>query len=256
MMLTQTKYGWLGLVVALSFSVGNAAAKTLTFAGEQWAVKNGAAAPGPNNWSEDNAWVDNVGQLHLKISYLNGVWYSAEIYQLTNKGFGNYEWHVSGPLAQFNENVILGLFHYKGPDGQNELDIEMSKWGDNAAPLGNFSVYPAVSSLSPVTHTFVVDPTGLETIQRFSWRSNAVCFQMFNDNGTDTPVSGDKIANWVYAPKTYKKAIPQVAMPLHLNLWLRKGLVPTDGQEVEVVISRFSYLSNQNIPTGTASWCQ
>ena len=61
-----------GVLVALGFSVTNANAKTLTFAGEQWVVKNGVAAPGPNNWSEDNAWVDSLGQLHLKISYLNG----------------------------------------------------------------------------------------------------------------------------------------------------------------------------------------
>ena len=61
-MLIHKRYVWLGVLVALGFSVTNANAKTLTFAGEQWVVKNGVAAPGPNNWSEDNVWVDELGQ--------------------------------------------------------------------------------------------------------------------------------------------------------------------------------------------------
>ena len=250
-MLIEKKYRWLGLFAGLCCSAGNVVAKTLTFAGEQWEVKNGIAAPGPNNWSEDNAWVDELGQLHLKITYLNGTWYSAEVYQLTNKGFGNYEWRVSGQLDQLDANVVLGLFHYAGPDGQNEIDIEMSRWGDAAAPLGNFTVYPASSTLPLNTQSFAVLPTGTDTIQRYSWRSNAVCFQMFNDNG-----KGDIIASWQFAPKNYRKAIPQITMPLHINLWLRQGLAPTDGQEVEVVIKRFNFTASQNIPTDTASWCQ
>ena len=254
-MLITKQYRWLGLVAGLCCSA-NVVAKTLTFAGEQWEVKNGIAAPGPNNWSEDNAWVDDLGQLHLKISYLNGKWYSAEVYQLTNTGFGNYEWHVSGQLEQLDSNVVLGLFHYLGPDGQNEIDIEMAKWGDTAQPLGNFTVYPASSTLSLSTHQFAVAPTGLDTVQRYSWNRNAVCFQMFNDNGSDEPALSEQIASWQYAPENYRKAIPQVTMPLHINLWLRQGLAPTDGQEVEVIIKRFSFTASQNIPTGTASWCQ
>lgn len=251
----QKRYGWLWLLVVWCF-MGTATAKSLTFAGEEWEVKNGVAGPGPNNWSEDNAWVDELGQLHLKISYLNGTWYTAEVYQLTNKSFGNYEWQVSGQLDQLDANVVLGLFHYQGPDGQNEIDIEMGKWGDAAAPLGNFSVYPATSTLPMSTHQFAVAPTGLDTVQRYSWNSNAVCFQMFNDNGSAEPALSDKIASWQFAPKAYRKAIPQVSMPLHINLWLRQGLPPTDGQEVEVIIKRFSFIPTQNLPVGTESWCQ
>lgn len=255
MRITKT-YGWVGLLAGLCCSAGNVVAKTLSFAGEQWEVKSGVAGPGPNNWSEDNAWVDELGQLHLKISYLNGAWYAAEVYQLTNKGFGNYEWHVSGQLDQLNENVVLGLFHYQGPDGQNEIDIEMARWGDAAASLGNFTVYPAVSTLPLSTQRFAVAPTGTDTVQRYSWNSTTVCFQMFNDNGSDEPPLSDKIASWQFAPKNYRKAIPQVTMPLHINLWLRQGLAPTDGQEVEVIIKNFSFTPSQNIPTDTASWCQ
>ncbi len=40
-MLIHKRYVWLGVLVALGFSVTNANAKTLTFAGEQWVVKNG-----------------------------------------------------------------------------------------------------------------------------------------------------------------------------------------------------------------------
>jgi len=237
--------GWIGAVPA----------KTISFAGESWVVKSGTAGPGPNNWSEDNVWVDSQGYLHLKISYVDGQWYSAEVYQETAKSFGYYQWQVQGELTAFDPNVVLGLFHYAGPDGQNEIDIEMARWGYTDAPLANFTVWPANARLSPVTKTADMTPSGTDTIQRYSWTSQQVCFQLYNDVADGTSVDSEKLAAYQYTPKAYKKAIPQKAMPLHLNLWLRQGLAPLNGQEVEVVIKGFQYTSLDNVDTGT-DWCQ
>jgi hypothetical protein len=105
-------------------------AKTLDFSGMTWTVKSGRGGPGPCNWSENNAWVDSSGQLHLKISKAtDGKWYCGEVYTPGNLGFGEYEWFVIGRMDNFDKNIVLGLFPYGGPDGQNEIDIEMAKWG-------------------------------------------------------------------------------------------------------------------------------
>lgn len=230
-------------------------AKTLEFSGETWVVKSGVAGPGPNNWSEDNAWVDGNGYLHLKLSYENGQWYSAEVYQETAKASGYYQWQVQGELSAFDPNVVLGLFNYAGPDGQNEIDIEMAKWGYADAPLANFTIWPASANLAPVTRTTDIKPSGTDTIQRFFWSSNQVCFQLFNDIGDGVGIASEALAAYQYVPKAYKKAIPQRALPVHLNLWLRQGLAPLNGQEVEVVLKSFRYIAQGNADTGT-NWCQ
>ncbi len=214
-------------------------AKTLDFSGMTWTVKSGRGGPGPCNWSENNAWVDSSGQLHLKISKsTDGKWYCGEVFTPGNIGFGEYEWFVIGRVDNFDKNVVLGLFPYGGPDGQNEIDIEMAKWGKNGNRTGNFTVYPAKSGINYTTKTFMFTLSGDYTTHRFNWQSKSVYFQMLNGHRTDNK---NQISNWNFVPANYLDYIPQEPMPLHLNLWLRKGLAPSDGKEVEIIIKSFTY---------------
>ncbi len=226
------------VIAACLLSVPVCNAKSLNFSGRTWIVKSGMGGPGPCNWSEDNAWVDSTGQLHLKISMANGKWYCGEVYTTENLGFGTYKWYVTGRVDKLDKNVVLGLFPYSGPDGQNEIDIEMAKWEDPANPMGNFTVYPAKRGRSYTTKTFSFTLVGDSTTHMFNWQSKSVYFQMFNGHRTDNK---HKISDWNFVPANYLNYIPQQAMPLHLNLWLRKGLAPSDGQEVEIIIERFFY---------------
>jgi hypothetical protein len=47
------------------------------------------------------------------------------------------------------------------------------------------------------------------------------------------------LAQWTYSAQDFPLSGDQ---QVRLNLWLRKGLVPTNGQEVEVVFSRFVFV--------------
>jgi hypothetical protein len=214
-------------------------AKTLTFAGRTWNVtRNGRYSPGPNFWSEDNAWVDSQGQLHLKISHINNRWYSAQLWTTDRLGFGTYEWQVVGRLDALDKNVVLGLYPYMGPSNQNEIDIEISGWGKAGKVDGNFAVWPPKAKIKKSSHAFAFKLDGAYTTHRFKWDSKSVFFQMLHGHRSD---NAWEIAHWKFSPRSYQTKIPQQPMPVYMNLWLFQGQPPSDGKEVEVVIKSFSY---------------
>ena len=109
-------------------------AKTIRFSGYNWKVKSGShEGPGPNNWDENNVWVDQGGYLHLKLSKQGDRWYCSEVSTEDRLGFGRYQFWVVGRVDRLDPNVVFGLFNYPtpevGPDGTNAIDIEFAKWG-------------------------------------------------------------------------------------------------------------------------------
>ncbi len=217
--------------------------KTINFSGYVWEVRSsGDGPPGPNHWSSDNVWVDQDGYLHLKITQQNGIWYCAELFTTTSIGFGEYEFYVINRIDLFDPNIVFGLFNYPtppiGPDGTNEIDIEIARWGNSKYPNGNFTVFPAVPGLHQDSHTFNFSLNGTYTTQRFVWTSNEVYFQSLHGHGNDQQ---QKIADWSYKPKENSQYIPQQPLPIHINLWLFQGQRPTDAQFVEVIVSKFQF---------------
>jgi hypothetical protein len=218
-------------------------AQTLQFAGTTWRVRGGeVGGPGPNNWSASNAWVDSNGALHLKISHVGDKWYCAEVYTPRNYGFGRYQFEVTGPVDKLDPNIVLGLFNYPtpsiGPDGTNEIDIEMSHWGMPSAPIGNFTVWPAKTGPKETSHSFTFQLTGLQSTQRFTWHRDSILFQTLD--GTHDDDTGE-LNRWKFAPSGFDMQVPHEPEPVHLNLWLFQGKPPTDGKEVEIVITKFVY---------------
>src|SRR3954463_15767795 len=131
------------LLTLLLAAEGAARAATLHFAGYDWTVKSGnGLGPGPCDWSESNAWVDETGALHLKISHTGGTWSCAEVETTQSLGFGRYQWWVIGEVDKLDANVVLGLFNYPtpdvGPDGPHEIDIAVPRWGIPSPGTLNF----------------------------------------------------------------------------------------------------------------------
>ncbi len=233
--LTSSLYGG-ELATAASVST------TIQFSGYQWDVRSGTGGPGPNTWDPANVWVDAQGALHLKITAQGGAWSCAEVSTKKRFGFGRYQFQVISPLDQLDRNVVLGLFNYPTPDvgvdGTNEIDIEFARWGDEANPPGNYTVWPAQAGLAPRTHPFSFALDGTYTTHRFTWSSRRIFFQSLYGHRND---NRNRFASWVYRPSAYAKYIPQKPMPVHLNLWLFQGLPPTDGQEVEAIVKSFKF---------------
>jgi hypothetical protein len=228
-----------GLLLALGFS---AAGKDIDFGGYTWTVRSGRGGPGPNAWDENNVWLDATTNLHLKISQRQGKWSCAEVTMRKRLGFGHYQFQVVGRLDQLDANVVLGLFNYPtsdvGPGATHEIDIEFARWGNDNNPMGNYTVWPVEKSLKQISRSFPFTMADDKTTHRFFWSGKRVRFQSLRGHGND---DGEQIHSWIYSPDEPTRHISQQPMPIHINLWLFKGLAPKNGQEVEVIIHRFTF---------------
>ncbi len=218
------------------------ATKTITFSNDTWHVRSGMGGPGPNIWDDTNAWVDAGGNLHLKLTNVAGTWHSVEISTQDRLGFGTYQFDVIGAIDQFDPNIVLGLYNYPppdvGPDGTNEIDIEFARWGAASHPNGNYTVWPAQAGLQRSTRMFEFALGSITTTHQFVWTPQSIAFQSAQGLASDNAPS---FASWSYQPAAFDQYIPQQAMPLHLNLWLFQGAAPANGQEVEIVITKFTF---------------
>jgi hypothetical protein len=91
--------------------------RTIWWSDRLWNVKashNEPLGPGPNYFSDSNesVWVDNQGNLHLKIRRINGIWHSAEVVLNEGLGYGRYICKTASRVDQIDFNSVLGIFTY------------------------------------------------------------------------------------------------------------------------------------------------
>jgi hypothetical protein len=213
----------------------------LQFSGFEWDVRQaGVGGPGPNHWEPANVGVDAAGRLHLKLRRKGGVWYGCEVTLRRRLGFGAYEFIVEGPVDRLDRNVVLGLFNYPTPDvgvdGTHEIDVEFSHWGNPAAPILNYTVWPADPALKPDGKAFRLTLPGGVGVHRFDWAETQVVFETRAGEANGAPVH-----RFVFAPADPKRRISQAPEPVHMNLWCFQGRPPTDGREVEIIIRSFRH---------------
>ncbi|HSL76470.1 MAG TPA: glycoside hydrolase family 16 protein [Candidatus Limnocylindrales bacterium] len=209
---------------------GPGSPRTVVFDGYTWTVKTSTRkiGPGPNLFSPDLAWVDSSGALHLRIAKLGGRWNVSEVINQATLGYGTYSWTVKADLDSLDPQVVLGLFTWNDDPAYNhrELDVEFARWGNAADPTnGQFVVQPydRLGNLQRITQQ-----RGLATTTHgFTWRPDKVDF-----------FSSASPTSWSYSG-------PDVPRPggenARMNLWLFRGVAPSNGQPAEVVISDFTF---------------
>ncbi len=234
---------YLGVWACLWLASDSLQAKTIRFCGREWIVRpTGVGGPGPNQWDDQNVWLDSSGYLHLKLAPSGGQWRCAEVYTQERLGFGRYQFWIEGRLDQLDPNVVFGLFNYPpadvGPDGTHEIDLEFARWGRAEAPVGNYTVWPAIASLKQTTQAFPLTYTGHQSTHRFIWSTNEIQFHSF---AVLRAGKAKTLASWRFSP-TNSGRIAQKPMPVHLNLWCFQGRPPQDGQPVEFVVRSFQFI--------------
>lgn len=216
---------------------------TISFSGYTWIVKVSSdekMGPGPNNWSNDNAYVDASGNLHLKLTQKGGQWYCAEVTSTQSFGYGTYQWDVEGRTDTLDRNIILGLFNYSDVDGRDEMDIELSRWGHPDSNNTNYTIYPAQGAANPAYWHKTFNTTlvgGTYSTQRFTRNSDKSVF--FQELGGFQ--DGD--ANLIDSVTCFNppNSISTLAMPVHMNLWLFQGMAPVNKSNVEIIIHSFKF---------------
>lgn len=220
--------------------------RVITFSGFDWLVKSshntitGSMAPGDNYFSDsmENVWVDKNGWLHLKITKKNGKWYCAEVTLTKPLGYKRYIFQVNSRVDLFHPNVVGGLFTYlDGTDNAEEIDIELSRWGDNKKANILYAIQPSDSIGN--ANSFRLDLNGDASTHQFDWKSGNVVFKSFHGHYTSTPTDSKLIVDeWNYSGEY----VPADANgKVHINLWLfqRQKIDPNDHLETELVINSF-----------------
>lgn len=248
--------------------------QTIEFAGMTWRVKHqmqGDAGPGPNYFSADkqDVWVDDEGRLHMTLTQRDGKWHCTEVVSELATGYGEYEFQVVGAVDQLDPNIVLGLFTWNSDswktDANSEIDIELTRWAEADALNLHYSVHPGWGPDTPDgkhperTEMLDMELQGDTSTHVINWAPTVVTCASYQGSGQDPE---NLIANWTFddsnPPRIASNGQGETTEPIlipkpgkatnaRINLWLvnadRKGLgdPPTDGQDVEVIISAFRY---------------
>ena len=235
-----TKWLW----VAGWLAVFSTPAKDIQFGGYTWAVRGGRGGPGPNAWDENNVWLDASTNLHLKISHATGDGPAPKSRCGSAWVLAATSFKPAAGSTGLDDNVVLGLFNYPtadvGPDGTHEIDIEFARWGDAEKPDGQLH---RLAGRKGVEAGFQSFPFTLAGDQRRTGLSGAATRLQFRSLQGHRDDDGRRLyGRWIYSPQDAPERISQQPMPVHINLWLFKGMPPKDGQEVEVILHKFEFI--------------
>ena len=213
--------------------------RTVDWGHRSWLVRpssDGAAGPGPNNWTDSptNVFVGADGHLNLVVSKDSGSWSCVEISLNNSLGLGTYEFAVASAvdeLANSDPNLVLGVFLYR--DDTHELDVEFARWGnaDANATNADYVNQPNTGSSKALLWT---QPPGLNaTTHQIVYERNRVTWNSFITGHPTKP----------YQTFNSTTLVPAAAgMLVHINFWLFRGTPLRDGQKnATVKLSSFEF---------------
>ena len=205
-------------------------ATALDFSGYDWTVQTGVSDHGGQPYAYDtaNAWTDENGYLHLRMEYRNGRWSCAEVSLNRSLGYGTYKFVVEDS-AHFRPSAVLGMFTWddeRSTNLRNELDIELSRWGDPNGKNAQYVVQPFYVAEN-LTRFHV--PSGVLTYM-LQWEPGKVFFKT-TDN------SGKVISEHVFNSGTPAPANEKV----HIDLYDFHHSEGSSNQPDEAIIKNFEF---------------
>lgn len=221
----------------------------IDFSGYEWYIKAADEVMGPgNNYfsnSKDNVWVDDDGNLHMKIINKEGKWICSEIVCAESLGYGKYVFNVDSRLDKLDKNVVFGMFTYdlQDKDGKNhnrEIDIEFSKWGKEDSENSQFVIQPYEKKDN--LYRFDTELTGSCTAHVIDWNENYIEFSSHHGfdykAGKELEIARRKYEGNYVPDHKYEN--------IRVNLYLFNGKSPSDNKEVEIVIKEFNFIPYKN----------
>ena len=219
--------------------------RTIEFSGYTWDVKASEtpAGPGPNYFSDrvEDVWVDENGRLHLRIVQRDGRCYSTEVFTEAPLGYGKYVFRIASRVDQLDKNIVLGLFTWDdtAPEyNYREIDIEFARCGQAANDNAQYVVQPWHHAGN--IHRFNMELHGDDSTHGFDWRADRVFLQSLYGHQPFPGSEEDEIKSWTY---TGDDIPPAGEGNARINLWLINGNPPSDGEEAEVIVEAFEFLS-------------
>lgn len=210
--------------------------RVIYFSGYKWAVASseGKKYGGPFYYSnsDDNVWIDENGKLHLKITHRGDKWYCAKVTLLKPVTYGKYVFQIDSRVDNLDKNVVGGLFLYK--NDVQEIDIEFSKWGLNENMNSQFVIQPGDKKENKKRYN--ISTAGNKSTHWFDWQPNSIKFMSNQGNSSDETKPFNIFQKWEYNGKDIPLDTDE---QIKINLWMFRGMPPSDNKETEMVISTF-----------------
>ena len=158
-----------------------------------------------------NAWTDEKGYLHLRMAQRDGRWTCAEVNLNQSLGYGTYRFVVQDS-AHLSPSAVLGFFTWDDTRSEgfhNELDIELSRWGDPKSKNAEYVIQPFY--VPDNFYRFTV-PSRTVTYQ-VRWEPGRATFEAYSGTSIGSgvkPISEHQFTSGIPTPATEK---------VHLDLY-------------------------------------
>jgi hypothetical protein len=209
----------------------------LRFSGYDWKVRTVSAARGGLNnlYDADNAWTDESGALHLRISNKPAGWTCAQVVLARSLGYGTYTF-VIRDTARLDPAVVLSLHTYDVSAGDQyfrEWDLEIGRWGRTASrENAQFGIQPFYV---PGNLARFTEPPGTLTYSLL-WEPGRAIFTVFR--GTLIQSSARP-----FYEHTFTTGVPSPGQELLEVMFYivasKKSLLQ---KKTEVILDKFEYL--------------
>lgn len=209
--------------------------KTLHFSGYDWIIRSASSYRGGslNEFDPANAWVDEHGELHLRIAKRKEQFSCAEVQLSRSLGYGTYVFVVRD-ISHLEASAVLTLFTWDGvgpEENRRELAFEISRWGSHDKDNIAFVIQPYYI---PTNVVRFYAPAGVLT-NSFRWEPGRVTFT--TSSGSHPDAAGNHVNQHVFASGI---PAPGGESP-RMNLYIfGKGEIPLQ-HENEIVVERFEY---------------
>jgi len=209
--------------------------KMLHFSGYDWSVRDLLSFRGGsmNSFDPANAWTDEHGALHLRVTKNQDGWSCAEVQLTRSLGYGTYLFVVRD-ISHLEPSAVLSLFTWDGmgtDENRQELDIEMSRWG---VPNNENSQYVVQPYYIPTNVVRFNVPAGMHT-HAFRWEPGQVTFTTYA--GAQLTGRAHPLHQHVFTAHVPVPSGEVARINLYVFGW---GKVPLQ-RENEIVVEKFKY---------------
>jgi hypothetical protein len=218
------------LAVATARGTPTRPASFLEFSGYQWEVRRNTNGDG-HRYDTANAWTDERGLLHLRISKQPKGWLNGQVRLSRSLGYGLYKVTVND-VAHLEPAAVLAIFTWDDFGPSREMSIEISRWGQPENKNGQFVVQPWDV---PANAIRFMTPPGNVTY-RFKWEPGSVIFKASRGSSSRPQMV-------TIAEHQFTSDVPSAGEErLSIGLYAYNASPFPLQHEAEIIIESFEYL--------------
>jgi hypothetical protein len=208
---------------------------SIHFSGYEWEARQEPSNAGgkTNLFDPANAWTDERGFLHLRITQMAGQWICGEVRLKVSPGKGSYFFTVRD-TSNLDPAVVLSINTWDElavNQNHRDLGIEIGRWGEPADRNAQYVIQPYYE---PSNVFRFMAPPGTLTWS-FRWEPGRVAFGTARGSGAG---NARTVAEHVFASGVPSPGGESVYMTLYV---FHNSRIPLQ-RGAEVVIEKFEYL--------------